>query len=200
MYDDEDCSGAFELADPGRHNVLNALAALSQRAGARRSGAGTWRRARDVRGRRAPLPASRRERAALSWSTTTRTTRGGRARRWPRRAPRIPERRLVVAFQPHLFSRTRDFAREFGGARWPRRCGLSDRDLSGARAADCRRDVGARGRRAWSPPAERCAWRGERRRSPTRWPPTVRDGDVVLTMGAGDITKTGPELLARARR
>jgi len=25
----------------------------------------------------------------------------------------------------------------------------------------------------------------------------VRDGDVVFTVGAGDITKTGPELLAR---
>jgi UDP-N-acetylmuramate-alanine ligase len=24
----------------------------------------------------------------------------------------------------------------------------------------------------------------------------VRDGDVVITIGAGDITKTGPELLA----
>jgi len=25
----------------------------------------------------------------------------------------------------------------------------------------------------------------------------VREGDVVLTMGAGDITRSGPELLAR---
>jgi len=28
---------------------------------------------------------------------------------------------------------------------------------------------------------------------------TVRDGDIVLTMGAGDITRTGPELLQRLR-
>ena len=28
----------------------------------------------------------------------------------------FPGRRLVAAFQPHLFSRTRDFAREFGDA------------------------------------------------------------------------------------
>src|SRR6185436_7766099 len=27
-----------------------------------------------------------------------------------------PGRRIVAAFQPHLFSRTRDFSREFGGA------------------------------------------------------------------------------------
>ena len=27
-----------------------------------------------------------------------------------------PDRRLVVAFQPHLFTRTRDFAREFGAS------------------------------------------------------------------------------------
>jgi UDP-N-acetylmuramate-alanine ligase len=25
----------------------------------------------------------------------------------------------------------------------------------------------------------------------------IRDGDVVITMGAGDITRTGPELLAK---
>jgi UDP-N-acetylmuramate--alanine ligase len=28
----------------------------------------------------------------------------------------------------------------------------------------------------------------------------VREGDVVLTVGAGDITKTGPELLGRLAR
>ena len=27
----------------------------------------------------------------------------------------------------------------------------------------------------------------------------VREGDVVVTMGAGDITKTGPELLEALR-
>ena len=35
--------------------------------------------------------------------------------RWAARAA-FPGRRLVAAFQPHLFSRTRDFAREFGEA------------------------------------------------------------------------------------
>jgi len=28
----------------------------------------------------------------------------------------------------------------------------------------------------------------------------VRDGDIVITMGAGDITRTGPELKARLEK
>jgi UDP-N-acetylmuramate--alanine ligase len=43
-------------------------------------------------------------------------------------------------------------------------------------------------------------WRGERPALAEALAGDVRPGDVVITMGAGDITKTGPELLARLRR
>ena len=47
-----------------------------------------------------------------------------------------PERRLVAAFQPHLFTRTRDFADAFGQALVGSGLRFPGRDLSGARAAD----------------------------------------------------------------
>ena len=39
------------------------------------------------------------------------------------------------------------------------------------------------------------AWQGGRDALSNELARSVRDGDVVLTIGAGDITKTGPELL-----
>ena len=108
----------------------------------------------------------------------------------------FPGRRLVAAFQPHLFSRTRDFAREFGEA------------LSAADAVYLAEIYPAREK-----PVEgvtstlveraladgRLAWRGERAAMAESLAGFVRPGDVVLTIGAGDVTKTGPELLERLR-
>ena len=39
------------------------------------------------------------------------------------------------------------------------------------------------------------AWRGERRDVASALATDVRDGDIVVFMGAGDITESGPELL-----
>jgi UDP-N-acetylmuramate--alanine ligase len=108
----------------------------------------------------------------------------------------FPGRRLVVAFQPHLYTRTRDFAPEFATA------------LSGADAVFLTEIYPAREQpiagvtssliedrlhTAGSPPA----WRGERDDLADALADSVRDGDVVLTLGAGDITRTGAELLQR---
>ena len=106
-----------------------------------------------------------------------------------------PGRRIVVAFQPHLFSRTRDFAQEFGAALaqadvvalcdiYPAR----EQPMPGVTSkliADAAAKAGK------SP-----AWEGPRTQAAEALAGMVRDGDVVFTVGAGDITKTGPELLA----
>ena len=107
----------------------------------------------------------------------------------------FPGRRLIAAFQPHLFSRTRDFAGDFGRALahsdvvflteiYPAReqplPGVTS-ELIATAAAEAGRPV---------------AWRGTRDELARALAAAVRPGDVVLTLGAGDITRTGPELLA----
>ena len=107
-----------------------------------------------------------------------------------------PGRRIVVAFQPHLFSRTRDFAHEFGAALaqadvialcdiYPAR----EQPMSGV-TSKLIADAAAKAGKA-------PAWEGPRAEAADALTSMVREGDVVFTVGAGDITKTGPELLAR---
>jgi UDP-N-acetylmuramate--alanine ligase len=111
----------------------------------------------------------------------------------------FPGRRVVVAFQPHLYTRTRDFATEFGRA------------LAGADAVFLAELYPAREKpipgvdaglvaEALTRAGGTLAWRGERSDAADALAHAVREGDVVLTVGAGDITRTGPELLERLRR
>ena len=110
----------------------------------------------------------------------------------------FPGRRLVVAFQPHLFSRTRDFATEFAGA-------LSGSDAVFLTEIYASREQPIAGvtadliANAFGKERAKLTWRGERSDLANTLAARVRRGDVVITMGAGDITKTGPELLARLR-
>ena len=103
--------------------------------------------------------------------------------------------RSVVVFQPHLYSRTQAFAREFGQA-------LDEADevfvldvyaareqpmagVSGASIAE-HVSVPVTYIPNFSAVAERVA-------------DAVRPGDVVVTMGAGDVTMLGAEILAALR-
>ncbi|GAB3623382.1 UDP-N-acetylmuramate--L-alanine ligase [Mariniluteicoccus endophyticus] len=103
--------------------------------------------------------------------------------------------RVVAIFQPHLYSRTQDFATEFGQA-----LALADEvvlmDVYGAReqpmdgvtsaliAEPCRAAGGTvhevHDRAAVAPTAAALA----------------RRGDVVLTLGAGDVTRLAPDVVA----
>jgi UDP-N-acetylmuramate--alanine ligase len=111
----------------------------------------------------------------------------------------FPGRRLVVAFQPHLYSRTRDFAREFA-------CALCASDAVYLTEIYAAREKPIPGVTAdlivdaFGLERRKLAWRGDRAALAEVLASDVRDGDVVITMGAGDITKTGAELLARLRR
>ncbi|MFN2399498.1 MAG: UDP-N-acetylmuramate--L-alanine ligase [Gemmatimonadaceae bacterium] len=110
----------------------------------------------------------------------------------------FPGRRVIAAFQPHLYTRTRDFANEFGVE-------LSKADAVYLTEIYPAREQPIEGVTAeLIEPAARAAgnevrWRGERDALADELARGLSPGDVVLTMGAGDITRTGPELLDRLR-
>ncbi len=102
--------------------------------------------------------------------------------------------RLLVVFQPHRYSRTAAFAKEFGAA-----LGLADvivvmdvysagedplPGISGRSVAD-----------AVPPPPGRVVYEPSWARVPALLAALVKPGDLLLTMGAGDVTQVGPEVL-----
>ncbi|MBL0005377.1 MAG: UDP-N-acetylmuramate--L-alanine ligase [Actinomycetales bacterium] len=104
--------------------------------------------------------------------------------------------RLVVVFQPHLYSRTRDFAAEFGAALAPADVVVVT-DVYAAREDPLPGVTGA---------LVADAVRGVRAGVHVEFVPDLGDvvpaltglvapGDLVLTVGAGDITSIGPALL-----
>jgi len=108
----------------------------------------------------------------------------------------FPGRRLVVAFQPHLYSRTRDFAAGFAEA-------LSAADACALLALYPSREQPIPGVSssligdAMAAAGHSPRWRGDRADAAAALATFVREGDVVVTMGAGDVTRVGPELLHR---
>jgi UDP-N-acetylmuramate--alanine ligase len=107
----------------------------------------------------------------------------------------FPGRRVVVAFQPHLYSRTRDFAAEFGLA-LAKADQLFLADIYPAREQPIPGVTSQLIAESSTIAGRRPAWMGMRPEMATALASFVKDGDVVLTVGAGDVTKTGPELLA----
>lgn len=188
--------GPVRLSLPGTHNVLNALAAIAV-------------------GRELSVPFPTIARALSEFTGVVRRfeTKGERAgvlvvddyAHHPTEVSATlasarqvyPGRRLVALFQPHLYSRTRDFAKEFGKALTG--CDLAivmdvypSREkpmagISGELVAAAARDAGC-AEVIYVP--EKKAVVGELSRA-------TRPGDVILTMGAGDVVNFGEEFLAR---
>ncbi|WP_030350720.1 UDP-N-acetylmuramate--L-alanine ligase [Streptomyces scopuliridis] len=112
------------------------------------------------------------------------------------RAAAAPGSRLLVVFQPHLFSRTQELATEMGQA-----LALADASLvldiyparedplpgvTSALITDAAEEAGATVTAVHDKGAVPDAVAG-----------MARPGDLVLTMGAGDVTDLGPDILAR---
>jgi UDP-N-acetylmuramate--alanine ligase len=194
---DDDEMGDIAVNIPGRHNVLNALAAVSSGIAL---GADVKKMAeglaeyRGVERRFQPLGEARG--VAVVDDYAHNPSKVAAALATARVA--FPGRRIIAAFQPHLFSRTKDFAREFGASLatadvvflteiYPAREQPMPGVTSGLVAAALKDGGGT------------LVWQGERSDLAEALAGFVREGDVVLTIGAGDITRTGPELLETLR-
>ena len=105
--------------------------------------------------------------------------------------------RVIAIFQPHLYSRTRIFAGDFGAA-----LGLADQafvlDVYAAREDP---EPGVTGRLvADAVPGGRALFLPDRTQVAPLIARIAEPGDVVLTMGAGDVTALGPQLVEAVGR
>jgi UDP-N-acetylmuramate--alanine ligase len=191
--------GAVRLRLPGRHNVLNALAAIAV-------------------GRELLIPF---DTIARALSTFT-----GVVRRFELKGERdgvlvvddyahhpteiratlaaarqvYPDRRIVALFQPHLFSRTRDFAADFGKALaaadvnivmdvYPSRESPIP-GVTGELVAEATRHAGH----------TRVIYTHDKKRVVDCLEQTLAPGDLLLSLGAGDVVKFAEEYLKRDQR
>ncbi|WP_238546938.1 glutamate ligase domain-containing protein [Saccharopolyspora erythraea] len=113
--------------------------------------------------------------------------------------PVVGDGRLVVVFQPHLYSRTAAFSGEFATA-----LGLADEvvvlDVYGAREDPQPGVTGELIAESVPLPAERVHYEASFTAAAPLVAGLVQPGDLVLTMGAGDVTMLGPEILAEVER
>jgi UDP-N-acetylmuramate--alanine ligase len=185
--------GEVRLQIPGRHYVLDALAALAcgLRLGfafddlARGLGAFTGTRRRmELKGEAAGV------RVYDSYAHHPQEIAGDL------QAARsvAGDGRVVVAFQPHLVSRTRIFGHDMGVA-----LGAADEvvvmDVYVAREDPEPGVDGAMVASAVPLPAERVVFEPSWSATAGHLVARARPGDVVLTLGAGDVTLLGPEVL-----
>jgi len=182
---------------PGRHNVLNALAA----AGVGRSFGAGWE---EIRAGLAAYRGVCRRYEFLGCAAGVKViddyahhpTEIAATLDAVRRAN--PRRRLVAVFQPHLFTRTRDFHREFGQV-----LGAADAvwvtDVYPAREAPLPGVTGELVASAVSGAPGRVAYHAELATLADAVAGELTPGDVCLVMGAGSIECAGREILARLR-
>jgi UDP-N-acetylmuramate--alanine ligase len=189
---------AVELTVPGAHNARNAAAALTA---ARLAGADPAAAARALRdfsgaGRRferlgtTPAGALVVDDYAHHPTEVEATLQAART---------LAPRRIVAAFQPHLYSRTRREAAGFGRALahadlavvldvYPARERAEDfPGVSGRLVAEATADAA---------PGRRVAWMPDMQAAERFLSAELRDGDLLLTLGAGDVHRLGRALLA----
>jgi UDP-N-acetylmuramate--alanine ligase len=186
--------GRFSVHMPGMHNVLNALAtiAVADEVGidhaitreALATFAGVQRRFTVLGERRGVTVVDDYGHHPAEIEATLEAAR------------RAYGRRVVVAFQPHRYSRTHHLFDELTRA-FNRADVLLVTDvyaageaaITGADSASLADAIRAHGHRDVTYVPDRAQLAAELKKR-------VRDGDIVITLGAGSITRTGPELLA----
>ncbi|BCM90656.1 UDP-N-acetylmuramate--L-alanine ligase [Abditibacteriota bacterium] len=192
--------GTFSLPVAGKHNVSNALAAL-----------GTVAQARGVK---SPLQLAAMARALESFAgTLRRMERKGEAKgvlvvddygHHPtevaatlRAAKDFYARPLTVVFQPHRYSRTQQLGHEFGPS-----FEAADRIIITELYSAFEMPIeGVSGKIVLeavqkSLPGKPILWANDLNEARQIVLQNVASGELVVTMGAGDITRLGPQLLA----
>ena len=194
VTEDGMAAGDFAVRAPGRHNVLNALAAV----GVGRSFGAGWD---DIRAGLAAFRGVGRRYEILGRAAGVQVvddyahhpTEIAATLAAARRAN--PGRRLVAVFQPHLFTRTRDFHREFGRA-----LGAADvvwvADVYPAREEPLPEVDGGLVAAAVTDPSARVAYHAEFATLAAAVAEQLSPGDVCVVMGAGSIGIAGREILA----
>lgn len=191
-----DASASVSLRIPGEHNVLNALGAIgaSLAAGAEPSACAEGIERFGGVGRRFELLGVRHEITVIDdyahHPTEIRATIAATRETYP-------GRRLFAVFQPHLYSRTRDFMSEFAAA-------LSEADaviLTGIYAArempvEGIHATALAGRIAETAPLLPLLVENDKGRVPALLDRVARPGDVVLILGAGDIREAGEDFVS----
>ncbi|MDQ3758778.1 MAG: Mur ligase domain-containing protein [Actinomycetota bacterium] len=188
----------LELSVPGRHNALNARAALAAiglagedvdaAAAALATFPGMLRR-QELKGRRS---------GALIYDDYAHHPTEVRATLAALRELR--PRRLIAIFQPHLYSRTKALASEFGAA-----LAAADEvgvlDVYAAREEPVGPLEGVSGLVVARAAADRAGgrrvmWLGDRETAARVLAPLLGEGDLLVTIGAGDIFKLADDLVS----
>jgi UDP-N-acetylmuramate--alanine ligase len=185
------------LRVPGRHNVLNALAALAacEGAGVRLDEAAATLADFDGAGRRFEEHGQSAG-GALVYDDYAHHPTEVRATLEAARTL-AQDRRLVALFQPHLYSRTRALARDFGRALaladvvvvadvYPARERAEDfPGVSGLLVAQAAADAAAGGPVWWLPGLDQAA---------SMLAAELSERDLLVTLGAGDVDRVAREL------
>jgi UDP-N-acetylmuramate--alanine ligase len=190
--------GAVEITMPGLHNVYNSLAAVAVGLELGVAFGDIARALRTFEGisRRFEIKGEVSDVLILDdyghHPAEIRATLGAAVRKW--------NRRLVVLFQPHRYTRTQKLADEFGKSFYDAGVLLvtgiyaaSERPIDGVSGATIVDAARRSGHRAVEYIEDMDALY-------ERAMGTIRPGDVVLTLGAGDIYKVGERILSALKR
>jgi UDP-N-acetylmuramate--alanine ligase len=111
----------------------------------------------------------------------------------------FPGRRIVAVFQPHLYSRTREHAHAMGEALAAADIAVVA-DVYGAREAPVAGITGQLVADAAVAAGGMVVYEPSRPALAARTAELLREGDVLLTMGAGDVTQVGRDVRALRER
>jgi len=185
------------LAAPGRHNLLNARAALAAIGPARFDrdrAAKALAEFPGVHRRLEPKGSCGGARVYDDYGHHPTEVRAALAA-----LRELEPRRLIAVFQPHLYSRTKAFADQFGAA-----LSLADEavvlDVYPAREEPVGELAGVSGLRVAQAAAERMGgrrvwWLPTAAAAEAALAPRLGPGDVLVTIGAGDVFKLGEALV-----